>query len=593
MADKEVKITLTIDGVDKEVKNVEELQKEMSKLGKETKKAGEEATIFGDIKDKFKDMTAGVRKVIGSFKTLKGAIAATGIGALIVAIGSLVAYFKSSEEGSRKLAIATETLSLLFGKLTEFASDLGEKLLGVFKNPKEALLSFGNLIKSQIENRVIGMLELLPALGKAIGLAFKGKFKEAATVAGNAVGKVTLGVENVVEKAQEFGEKAVEAFQTFTAEVKESVATATQLVDATRALRDQQQKLVVQNAELNQELEKQRKIAEDTTLSYEERKAALEEVGNIQIQLAKNVADQAKNEEDLLKLQIQNANTYEQREELETQLAEATAARIDAQTALNTVEQEAAKLGRELDLEELDRKKTINDMLKAMELENIEDAFVKAQEELNAQEVAALAELDRLRATEEEKEAIVAGFAEKRKRLKKEEADYEKALQQAVVENDLMLASGALSAISKLVGENTAFGKAAAIATTTIDTYMAAQKAYASQLTLDPTSPIRAAIAAGVAVANGLANVKAIMATKTPGNASTPGGGAPTRPNIRAFDPSGAQPTGTEGAFGGAGSTVTFDQASGTTQPIKAYVVAEDVSSAQEANKKIDDLARL
>lgn len=593
MADKEVKITLTIDGVDKEVKNVEELQKEMSKLGKETKKAGEEATIFGDIKDKFKDMTAGVRKVIGSFKTLKGAIAATGIGALIVAIGSLVAYFKSSEEGSRKLAIATETLSLLFGKLTEFASDLGEKLLGVFQNPKEALLSFGNLIKSQIENRVIGMLELLPALGKAIGLAFKGKFKEAATVAGNAVGKVTLGVENVVEKAQEFGEKAVEAFQTFTAEVKESVATATQLVDATRALRDQQQKLVVQNAELNQELEKQRKIAEDTTLSYEERKAALEEVGNIQIQLAKNVADQAKNEEDLLKLQIQNANTYEQREELETQLAEATAARIDAQTALNTVEQEAAKLGRELDLEELDRKKTINDMLKAMELENIEDAFVKAQEELNAQEVAALAELDRLRATEEEKEAIVAGFAEKRKRLKKEEADYEKALQQAVVENDLMLASGALSAISKLVGENTAFGKAAAIATTTIDTYMAAQKAYASQLTLDPTSPIRAAIAAGVAVANGLANVKAIMATKTPGNASTPGGGAPTRPNIRAFDPSGAQPTGTEGAFGGAGSTVTFDQASGTTQPIKAYVVAEDVSSAQEANKKIDDLARL
>ena len=34
MAQEEVKITFTIDGIEKEVKSVEELQKEMSKLGK-------------------------------------------------------------------------------------------------------------------------------------------------------------------------------------------------------------------------------------------------------------------------------------------------------------------------------------------------------------------------------------------------------------------------------------------------------------------------------------------------------------------------------------------------------------------------------
>ena len=592
MADKEVKITLTIDGIDQEVKDVNDLKEKMKDLGKETKKAGEETTIFGDLKDKFKDATGGIRKVIGSFKTLKGAIAATGIGALLIAITSLVAYFKSTEEGSRKLAIATEALSLIFGKLTEFAGKVGEGLVNVFTNPKEALENFGRILKQQIVNRITGMLELLPALGKAIGLAFKGKFKEAAKTAANAAGKVVLGVENVVEKAQEVGTKAVEAFQSLKKEINEAVEIATALVDAQRAIRDQQQKLTVENAELNQELEKQRKIAEDTTLAYDERKAALERVGEIQVQLAKNVADQAKAEEDLLKQQIANANSYEEREELETQLAEATAARIDAQTALNTVEQEAAKLGRELDLEELDRKTAINDMLKAMELENIEDAFVRAQEELNAQEAAAMAELDRLRATEEEKQAIADEFTEKRKKLKKEEADYEKALQQAVIDNDLSLAAGALNAISRLVGENTAFGKAAAIATTTIDTYMAAQKAYASQLTLDPTSPIRAAIAAGVAVANGLANVRAIVATKTPGTASVPAGGTPGRPNIQQFNPAnalGAQE---------AGETIGIDTTAGvgaarTAQPIKAYVVASEMTSQQEADKKIDDLARL
>jgi len=81
---------------------------------------------------------------------------------------------------------------------------------------------------------------------------------------------------------------------------------------------------------------------------------------------------------------------------------------------------------------------------------------------------------------------------------------------------DLELVAGALSAFSQLAGENTKAGKALAIATTTIDTYIGAQKAYNSQLQLDPTSPIRAAIAAATAVIAGLARVNAIRKTKVP-----------------------------------------------------------------------------
>jgi hypothetical protein len=76
--------------------------------------------------------------------------------------------------------------------------------------------------------------------------------------------------------------------------------------------------------------------------------------------------------------------------------------------------------------------------------------------------------------------------------------------------------AGALSAFSQLAGENTKAGKALAIATTTIDTYIGAQKAYNSQLQLDPTAPIRAAIAAATAVVAGLARVRSIAQTKIP-----------------------------------------------------------------------------
>ena len=119
MAQEEVKITFTIDGIEKEVKSVEELQKEMSKLGKETKKVAEENSILAKGKQAFTDMKAGIKGATAGFKGLKGAIAATGIGLLLIAITSLVSYFKNSEEGSRKLAIAMEALGIITGKIQD------------------------------------------------------------------------------------------------------------------------------------------------------------------------------------------------------------------------------------------------------------------------------------------------------------------------------------------------------------------------------------------------------------------------------------------------------------------------------------------
>lgn len=674
----EIQIKVKIDGVEYSQEQLAELAakgkeagKSMDDLKKKQKEAGEEATVFSEAKKKFEDATKGVKTIITSMKTLKGAIAATGIGLLVLALGSLLAYFTSTEEGSRKLAIATEALGIVFGKITELGASLGEKLVWIFENPKQALLDFANLIKENIVNRFEGLLELLPKLGEAIGKLFKGDFSGAAKIATDAVGKVALGVESITDTVSDLAAGAVEVFNTIVAETEKAVAAATKLVDATRALRDQQQKLVVDNAKLNQELEIQQKIAEDTTLAYADRKAALEKVGAAQIALAANVAAQTKNEEELIKLQIAQESNYEKREELETQLAEATAARIEAQTALGIKEQEVAKITRELDLEELERKRSITDMVNDLrkstldnqievaqlelalaeenalrELETLrateeekqlvrdyyaqlrtdlesstqdkikeildeagmtlpEDIWEQAYMELDIQQQKQLMELDSLKASEADKQKLIESYGKKREKLAKEEAEYDKALKKEAAQANLQVASDALKAISGLVGENTKAGKIAAIAATTIDTYMAAQKAYTSQLLPgDPTSPVRAAIAAGVAIATGIANVQKIIATPTPGAGGGGGGGgsAPSKPNIPSFNAT--QNTGSlalgfdQGPNAGNSSAIDDVRATAATgsanQPIvKTYVVATEMTEAQEKNKRIEDIAKL
>jgi len=594
MAEQEVKITFTIDGIEKEVKSVEELQKEMKNLGKETKKVAEENSILAKGKQAFADMKAGIKGATAGFKGLKGAIAATGLGALLIALTSLFAYFKNSEEGSRKLAIAMEALGIITGKISDFFSALGEQIVWAFTNPKEALMNFVDLLKENIFNRFEGLLELVPKLGKAIGLLFSGKFKEAGKVAADAVGKVVLGVEDITDKVADATESVIEFGKTVVAEVKEAVEVATLLVDQFRNIRDAQQKLIVDNALLNKEMETQQKIAEDTNRTYEERKTALEALGEAQVKLAENLAKQAKLEEQNLRLQISQESNYEKREELETSLAEAVATRIDAETALETRRLDAQRITVELENEEIARKQTIRDKLAEMELEDIENEFARAQAELEAAQIKDLEELDRLKATEAEKNKVKEFYTDKAKKLKKEEADFEKLMQKQVSDANLQVASQALGAISQLVGENTTAGKAAAIAATTIDTYLGAQKAYTSQLIPgDPTSPIRAAIAAGVAVAGGLANVAAIVKTKTPGTGGGGGGSTPSRPTVPTFDP-------TAGLASAATDADIDNQVGpdsvgpGAAAPtIRAYVVAEEMTSQQEADAKINDLARL
>jgi chemotaxis protein histidine kinase CheA len=516
---KEIKITLKIDGIEKEIENIDQLEKELKDLGQETKKAGEQQGFFAkkteEIKDRmnefkatlgevgkgFKNGFKNLKQFVSGFKTAggavknfgtiaKGAIAATGIGLLIVAVVSLIDYFKNLEGGAKAL--------------------------------RKVMAGLGAIVTN---------------VSKAFSLVVKGKFSE--------------------------------AFDT----LKDAVVEATDAVDdqfeAEKRLSELRQQTIIQNAKLNQEIEKQKKILEDTTLSTETRLAALDKITEATKQLALNQKEETEQLLAAAEAELTTIDNYEQRRQKQEEIAQLQADLIDQTTTLSTIEYDAARVAREIRAADLEDRKRVEAEKAALE----EEAFQRYQEDYEKRKQM---EKDQLKAS---MDAITARY--------KAEADAAKKTnktEELIAQTKVAVANDAFNAITQIAGEQSAIGKAAAISSATINTYQAATNALANT----PAPPPFPQIAAAATIASGLAQVRNIL--RTPDVNGTTGGSVPSTPTVRPFDP-------LQSGFGGtgsqtAGATQTFEQ-TGSVGAIKAYVVASDMTSQQEADKKINDLASL
>ena len=176
-----------------------------------------------------------------------------------------------------------------------------------------------------------------------------------------------------------------------------------------------------------------------------------------------------------------------------------------------------------------------------------------------------------------ELEAEMANSLEKR-RIAKEEADAIIALEEKkkkAREDALTATAATLGQIADLFGQQTAAGKAAAIAEATIQTYLSAQKAYQSTVGIPIVGPVLAPINAGLAIAAGIKNIKAITAVKTPDGGGGGGG------NVSNSFTSGAQAP----SFNVVGNSGMNQLAQIQQTPIQAYVVSGEVTSAQALDR--------
>jgi hypothetical protein len=150
------------------------------------------------------------------------------------------------------------------------------------------------------------------------------------------------------------------------------------------------------------------------------------------------------------------------------------------------------------------------------------------------------------------------------------DAKIELAKQEAQMK--IMVMSSALGSIADLFGRESAAGKAAAIAQATMNTYLAATNA----LAYTPLPAPFPQIAAGAAIASGLAQVRQIIQTNIPNGFG--GGFSMVNSNL------GAAPQITIPGQSGINSIVSGFQNNNT--PIQAYVLSSSVTSAQELERK-------
>jgi hypothetical protein len=575
--------------VGKEAKNTQKQAEQSSQAINDGMNALDKRT--GGAVSAFKGLTGGIKSAVAGFKTLKGAIIATGLGALLVAITSLIAYFKETERGADQLRIITSALGAVMGKLMDVVIKLGEALFKAFNDPKQAVIDFGNAIQENIANRVQGMLELLPALGKAINLAFSGEFKNAGKVAADAVGKVTLGVENVTDKIG----AAVDSVKAFGQSIVDAGKEGARIAKIFNEVEKAERELVTQRAAANKQIQEARFIADDLTKSTEERIAAIELAGKLEEQVANKELQTQRKKALALKQQAaiseSNKETLNEIAAAEARVSELETASIARRkrlgmeiTSLRKQQETATAAAIKKEQELLDLVDQANkdfllqqgalldqafEMLKSdqqREIEAVQEKFFKLLEleELSGAERAALTEKQ-----EAEIAAINGKYAQAR-------IDQEKAVQSAKsaeINATIDMVQGALGSLFE-------DSKAVATANVLVDSAQAAVGIFKSSSSLpEPVASINRGVQLAALAATTFASIRKI-------NQAQPDGGGSATP-VQVTTPTVPSQAPQFNIVGQSGINQLAESIGGQfQQPIRAYVVGQDVTTSQQLQRQ-------
>ena len=545
--DYEINVKLT--GVDQAKTSVDNLTDSMNEAGEVSNAAFSQLdSVLGGVPSKIKGAVGGVKNLAGGFKTLRAAIISTGIGALVVALGSLATFFTKTQRGAEMLEKAQAGLGAAFAIITDKVSALGEGLVNLFTDPIESIKSFADSIKTFVLDKVQQLIDGFGVLGSAVGALFRGEFSKAAELAKEGftkVGDSVLALNPATAVLYQVGQAAAD----IAPEIVAAANAAVKLADDSIRLREAQRDLRVEMAQSRRDIKAYNLIAEDTTKGFDERIEAAEKAIAIEKAL---MAERQRIAEEELRIHNQNMalsesteEDYERRADLEARVFDLQKESLELQTTLNnklnTIQQQ-----RTAEMEAAEKART--------------DAIAKALEE--REKLEAEAEATRLKNEQDaqaQREALTVAARSGTFNLLKSlneafEGDTEEQQKRAFRRN-----------------------KALNLAETLVSTYAAAQKAYASQLAIPtPDAPIRASVAAGIAVAAGLANVAAIASQKFDGQTAS-GGASP----------------GVAGGGGGIGSvgvdvgTLVPTTQQTTPEPVRAYVVSNEISNKQALDREL------
>jgi hypothetical protein len=589
----EVKIIFEIEGIQQSVSSVEELQaalkgidtqakkteksvedvadaaKDMGKKSEDAGKAGEGALkvmdeASGGLATKVKEVGGGLlnmgKAAVTSFKSavmgansMKKALISTGIGAIVVALGLIVAYW----------------------------DDIVGAISGVSSEQKQ-LLADTQATAAAAQDQ----LDATSASENSLKLQGKSE-REIRDLKIEQTGEIITATEQVLLQQKQQSKAQEEAMQR-NKDIAQTVIRLlmlplTMILATVDAMTAAISKIPGIDIATNLEEGFSGGLANMLFDPEETAAAGAATVAETEAQLAA-----LKNKRDGFKLQNQAEDTKAREDKLAA----------DKKAAADLLEYEKQKAQELADLKKSIRDAEANTEAeqRAKALEDLdlyyEQLILKATEqgiltdELEASRLESMNALKQKYA-DEDQARIDAGIAAKKAADKLDED-----LAKAVGDSKQQIAQEGLDTIIGIAGEQSAVGKAAAVASATMNTYQAATNALANT----PAPPPFPQIAAGIAIVSGLMNVKKILSTKTPAGGGGGGGATPTAPAMPSgpvFDPNAALSAASANQTGQNGITLGDQQGSTGATIVKAYVVSSDMSSQQEKDKKISDLARL
>ena len=366
-----------------------------------------------------------------AMKILRGAVISTGIGALVVALGSLIAYFTSTQEGIDKVNKVLTPLKVLFQTLWGVVQNVGKALVEAFTHPKQLVMDLGRFLQEQIINRATAVIDAFKGLGNIL----TGNFKEGFKHVGDAALQAATGVKDVVGKVKEAGKAVSDT-------IGEAIKRGQRIEEIGVKLASSEADFVKQSEALKLEFAEQNQIARDTSKTISEREAAAKKSIEIQKQINKLVTERNNLEIERMELQQQSNDTSDaERADLERKKAEnnkAKAEQIQSEIAQTKVLNSINKDREAKNKEALDKaRKRLEEELK-WQKEAIED-YVKTnsavaksmQERLDIEEKGMR---DRLAILETEKTKGLIKQREYEKQKKEIERDFLKIKAELTIE---------------------------------------------------------------------------------------------------------------------------------------------------------------
>lgn len=539
--------------------------------------------------DKSADKGAkGIGGVSKAFKGLGVAIKAAGIGLVIGALAKLSEIFMQNQKVADAFNTTFEVVSIAFNDFVNFIVNNGGKVVeffkAIFENPLESVKALGESIKANIVERFESFLDTLGFLASAVKKVFSGDFKgalEDVKSAGKESIDVFTGINNTVDKTTEFVEKTAKAVKNYATETFNAADANVRLEKTARLAETANQGLI---EKFDRQAEQLRQTRDDESKSIEERIKANEDLGkvldeqekamkeNAQARVNQAAAELAKNK-DNLDLQIAYQEALNEQAAIEAQI---TGFRSEQQTNTNSLLREQKDLQNELALIGKSER----------ELERIE-----LQQDYEAKKLIIEREITDEQQKNELLLALQKDFTSKMNALNEDAAKKEIKFAEMTQDQKLSYSQKGLQGLAQNLGKETAAGKAAAMSSALISTYQGATDSYKSLAKIPIIGPALGFAAAAAATVAGLANVKAIASTKTPG-VSGGGGGTPT---IATPSQPSTPPQPPQFNIVGASDTNQLADAIGgqTQQPVQAFVVANDVTTAQSLENNIVEGATL